>query len=328
MFQRILVISYCWAKKVSHVLLVGNSKLVAKMQNRKTENLRKLYVGNLAPSTSEQSLRQYFGRWGHVLHVFNPKRTYAFVTFSTEESARECIGAGPHTLNGRVVHVDLGKNDTRKGLNDTRKGPTEKSHKPPYRETRAPPSSGQRESRDQGFDLRQVLEEKRSTSGGTRGQAAHSRQGQQSAREKHSTLEFDKLKEQLREEEGVLKLEESKAKDLKQIRDQKTKEIENLRKAIVGVKRREEAVKEKRAMQEQILAFKQNLEKKTSAQNIVKETLSENIFSNSTPENLVKKTVPEQESESDPPNHGRPGKTEREKIALKLQKMKEINMKK
>ena len=149
------------------------------------------------------------------MNVFNPKRTYAFVTYSTEESARECIGAGPHTLGGRVVHVDLGKNDTRKG-------PTEKSHKPPYRETRAPPSSGQRESRDQGFDLRQVLEEKRSTSGGTRGQAAHSRQGQQSAREKHSTVEFDKLKEQLREKEGVLKLEEGKVKDLKQIRDQKS----------------------------------------------------------------------------------------------------------
>jgi len=297
--------------------------LVVKMQNWKAENLRKLYVGNLATNTSEQSLRQYFGRWGHVLNVFNPKRTYAFVTYSTEESARECIGAGPHTLNGRVVHVDLGKNDTRKG-------PTQKSHKPPYRETRAPPSnsSGQRESRDQGFDLRQVLEEKRSTSSGTRGQAAHSRQGQQSAREKQTTVEFDKLKEQLREKEGVLKLEEDEAKALKQIRDQKTKEIESLRKAIAGVKRREEAVKEKRAMQEQILAFKQNLENKTSAKNIVKETLSENVVSNPTPENLEKKTLPEQESESDPPNHGRPGKTEKEKIALKLQKMKEINMKK
>ena len=303
------------------MLLVGNSKLVAKMQNWKAENLRKLYVGNLATNTSEQSLRQYFGRWGHVLNVFNPKRTYAFVTYSTEESARECIGAGPHTLNGRVVHVDLGKNDTRKG-------PTEKSHKPPYRETRPPPTSGQRESRDQGFDLRQVLEEKRSTSGGTRGQAAHSRQGQQSAREKHSTVEFDNLKEQLREKEGVLKLEEGKVKDLKQIRDQKLKEIESLRKAIAGVKRREEAVKEKRAMQEQILAFKQNLENKTSAKNVVKDTLSDNVVSNPTPENLEKKTLPEQESESDPPNHGRPGKTEKEKIALKLQKMKEINMKK
>ena len=303
------------------MLLVENSTLVAKMQNWKTENLRKLYVGNLATNTSEQSLRQYFGRWGNVLNVFNPKRTYAFVTYSTEESARECIGAGPHTLNGRVVHVDLGKNDTRKG-------PTEKSHKPPYRETRAPPTSGQRESRDQGFDLRQVLEEKRSTSGGTRVQAAHSRQGQQSAREKQATMEFDKLKEQLREKEGVLKLEEDKAKELKQIRDQKTKEVESLRKAIAGVKRREEAVKEKRAMQEQILAFKHNLENKTSAKNIVKDTLSENVVSNPTPENLEKKTLPEQESESDPPNHGRPGKTEKEKIALKLQKMKEINMKK
>ena len=181
------------------------------------------------------------------MNVFNPKRTYAFVTYSTEQSAKECIGAGPHTLNGRVVHVDLGKNDTRKG-------PTEKSHKPPYRETRAPPTSGQRESRDQGFDLRHVLEEKRSTSGGTGEQAAHSRQGQQSAREKHSTVE--------------------------------------------------------------------------SAKNIVKDTLSENVVSNPTPENLEKKTLPEQESESDPPNHGRPGKTEKEKIALKLQKMKEINMKK
>jgi len=302
--------------------------LVVKMQNWKAENLRKLYVGNLATNTSEQSLRQYFGRWGNVLNVFNPKRTYAFVTYSTEESAKECIGAGPHTLDGRVLHVDLGKNDTRKGPNNTRKGPTEKSHKPPYRETRAPPTSGQRESRNQGFDLRHVLEEKRSTSGGTRGQVAHSRQGQQSAREKHSTVEFDKLKEQLREKEGVLKLEEGKVKDLKQFRDQKTKEIESLRKAIAGVKRREEAVKEKRAMQEQILAFKQNLENKTSTRNIVKETLSENIVRNSTSENLEKKTFPEQESESDPPNHVRPGKTEKEKIALKLQKMKEINMKK
>ena len=60
----------------------------------------------------------------------------------------------------------------------------------------------------------------------------------------------------------------------------------------------------------------------------MKETLSENIVRNSTSENLEKKTLPEQESESDPPNHVRPGKTEKEKIALKLQKMKEINMKK
>lgn len=74
----------------------------------------KLYVGNLAFSTTEDSLRQTFGRFGTVtdMHIASDRvtgrpRGFAFVTFATAEEARAAIEKlNGSDLDGRAITVN------------------------------------------------------------------------------------------------------------------------------------------------------------------------------------------------------------------------------
>ena len=87
----------------------------------------------------------------------------------------------------------------------------------------------------------------------------------QSGKEGRATAEFERLKLRLEEREREVKLEADKLGGLKQDRDQKAEEVENLNKAIAGLKRKEEVVKEKREMEQKILVFKKTLETGSAA---------------------------------------------------------------
>ena len=120
----------------------------------------------------------------------------------------------------------------------------------------------------------------------------------QSGKEGQATAEFERLKLRLEEREREVKLEADKLGGMKQDRDQKVEEVKNLIKAIAGLKRKEEVVKEKREMEQKILVFKKTLESET---------------------------LPGQGSVQ---CESKLGKTEQEKLAMKQKKMNEIMLKK
>ena len=120
----------------------------------------------------------------------------------------------------------------------------------------------------------------------------------QSGKEGRATAEFERLKLRLEEMEREVKLEVDKLGGMKQERDQKVEEVNDLKKVIAGLKRKEEAVKEKREMEQKIFVFKKTLESETS---------------------------PDQMSVQ---CESKLGKTEQEKLAMKQKKMSEIMLKK
>merc|ERR1711990_902493 len=87
----------------------------------------------------------------------------------------------------------------------------------------------------------------------------------QTGKEEQATAEFELLKLKLEEKEREVKLEVDKLGGMKQDRDQKVEEVKNLNKAIAGLKRNKEAVKEKREMEQKIEVFKKTLETGSAA---------------------------------------------------------------
>lgn len=74
----------------------------------------KIFVGNLAFSTTQDELRSLFASAGAVVDVFLPSdretgrpRGFAFVEFATEAEAKEAIGRfDKHELGGRQLTVN------------------------------------------------------------------------------------------------------------------------------------------------------------------------------------------------------------------------------
>ena len=87
----------------------------------------------------------------------------------------------------------------------------------------------------------------------------------QPVKDERANADFQRLKMKLEEKEKELKLELDKVVNMKRERDQKVDEVENMKRAIAGLKRNEEAAKEKKEMEQKILVFKKTLEKKTLA---------------------------------------------------------------
>ena len=120
----------------------------------------------------------------------------------------------------------------------------------------------------------------------------------QSGKEERATAEFEQLKLKLEEKERELKLEVDKLVGMKEDRDEKVEEVKKLNSAIAGLKRSEEAAKEKEEMEQKILVFKKTLESETA--------------SDQGPVQCDAKL----------------GKTEKEKLAIKQKKMNEIKLEK
>lgn len=81
---------------------------------------KKVFVGGLAPDTSDEEFRDYFTRYGAVAeatimvdHTSNRSRGFGFVTFEDEASVQEVFKTGAlHTVSGKQVEV---KSATPKG---------------------------------------------------------------------------------------------------------------------------------------------------------------------------------------------------------------------
>lgn len=81
---------------------------------------KKIFVGGLAPDTTEEQFQTYFSQYGTVIeaqimvdHTSGRSRGFGFVTFEEESSVDSVFAAGSmHELNGKKVEV---KNATPKG---------------------------------------------------------------------------------------------------------------------------------------------------------------------------------------------------------------------
>ncbi|KAM6980773.1 heterogeneous nuclear ribonucleoprotein A1-like [Aplochiton taeniatus] len=84
------------------------------MSSRETphepEQLRKLFIGGLSFETTDESLRDYFERWGTLTDcvvmkdpVSKRSRGFGFVTYSSVDEVDASMEARPHKIDGRQV---------------------------------------------------------------------------------------------------------------------------------------------------------------------------------------------------------------------------------
>ncbi|KAF5739839.1 putative RNA-binding family protein [Tripterygium wilfordii] len=92
-----------------HEGLYKNCGLGISENNRRT---KKVFVGGLAASLTEQQFRSYFERFGRIMDVVvmhdnltNRPRGFGFVTFDSEESVENLMQQSFHELNGKLVEV-------------------------------------------------------------------------------------------------------------------------------------------------------------------------------------------------------------------------------
>lgn len=81
-----------------------------KLSEHDNNNKRKIFVGGLSWSTTEDGLRAYFEKYGPVQDVVimrdkftGRSRGFGFVTFA-DDGAIAQVTADTHTLDGRAVH--------------------------------------------------------------------------------------------------------------------------------------------------------------------------------------------------------------------------------
>lgn len=77
-----------------------------------TEQFRKLFVGGLHQDTTEETLKEYFERWGEVVDSVVMKdphtkrsRGFGFITYKSVEMVDEAQSARPHRIDQRDVEV-------------------------------------------------------------------------------------------------------------------------------------------------------------------------------------------------------------------------------
>jgi len=103
---------------------------------------RKVFVGGLPSSVTDDDLRSYFERYGRVSEVellrdreTNRLRGFAFVTFDDEDSADKCIQRRSHEICKKICEVKRAQTRSNLGREDDRRSG--------YDRTRARPSGDQ-----------------------------------------------------------------------------------------------------------------------------------------------------------------------------------------
>ncbi|KAF8375030.1 hypothetical protein PRIPAC_81459 [Pristionchus pacificus] len=78
--------------------------------NGEPEHARKLFIGGLTPNTTEEMMREFYGKFGELTDVVvmrdpTTKRTrgFGFVTYAAKTMVDECQKARPHVIDGKTV---------------------------------------------------------------------------------------------------------------------------------------------------------------------------------------------------------------------------------
>lgn len=76
------------------------------------EQSRKLFIGGLSFETTDDSLNDYFAKYGEITDCVVIKdsesqrsKGFGFVTYATEQEADACMAERPHNLHGRQIDV-------------------------------------------------------------------------------------------------------------------------------------------------------------------------------------------------------------------------------
>mmetsp|Transcript_14134 Transcript_14134/g.42751 ORF Transcript_14134/g.42751 Transcript_14134/m.42751 type:complete len:289 (-) Transcript_14134:43-909(-) len=88
--------------------------------SKKRQRIGRLFVGNLAPETSEASVRDAFAKFGTVTDCYFPKdratgqpRGFGFVTLRTASEAAAAVDGSLH-IDGRTLRVNAADDDDRR----------------------------------------------------------------------------------------------------------------------------------------------------------------------------------------------------------------------
>ncbi|GMR61497.1 hypothetical protein PMAYCL1PPCAC_31692, partial [Pristionchus mayeri] len=78
--------------------------------NGEPEHYRKLFIGGLTPNTTEEMMREFYGKYGELTDVVvmrdpTTKRTrgFGFVTYAAKTMVDECQKNRPHVIDGKTV---------------------------------------------------------------------------------------------------------------------------------------------------------------------------------------------------------------------------------
>lgn len=81
----------------------------------------KIYVGNLAYSTSDQDLKDLFSKFGEIEDVriitdreSGRSKGFGFVTFTSAQSAQDSLAADGTEFQGRKIRVNIANDDSRR----------------------------------------------------------------------------------------------------------------------------------------------------------------------------------------------------------------------
>ena len=96
------------------------------------KNQSTIFIGNLPFSTTEDELKNMFEKFGTIVKVHIPTnretgqpRGFAFLEFSTEESAQAALANDSAEVNGRNIKVSIAlgkKENSGSGFNKSRSG--------------------------------------------------------------------------------------------------------------------------------------------------------------------------------------------------------------
>jgi len=82
------------------------------MTEEEPEQIRKLFIGGLSYTTTEESLSNFFSQWGELTDCVvmqdpatKRSRGFGFVTFQEAQMVDACMGNRPHKLDGREVEA-------------------------------------------------------------------------------------------------------------------------------------------------------------------------------------------------------------------------------
>ncbi|MDD3661942.1 MAG: RNA-binding protein [Candidatus Dojkabacteria bacterium] len=83
---------------------------------------KKLFVGNLSYSTTQEALEELFSQYGEIENIYKPaQKGFAFVTFKTEEAAKAAMEAqNGQPLDGRELRIDFARPREERPRNDFR----------------------------------------------------------------------------------------------------------------------------------------------------------------------------------------------------------------
>ncbi|CAD5227814.1 unnamed protein product [Bursaphelenchus okinawaensis] len=80
------------------------------VENDEPEQFRKLFIGGLSLSTTDEGLREFYGQFGNIVDCVvmrdsatKKSRGFGFVSYNAKAEVDKCMAARPHTIDGKQV---------------------------------------------------------------------------------------------------------------------------------------------------------------------------------------------------------------------------------